>query len=282
MVDRPLAFSSNAFKKHSLREAIETIGRIGYRAVELMADLHHAHPQRFGAQDRRETRRLLSDLGLVVSNVNAFTHFVDGDTYGPSWIEDDASRVRVRVDHTLRSIELAADMGCKTVSIQPGGPRIGRRISRHEAEARFADGLSKCTERARACGVIVAIEPEPGLLIESSTEYRQFVDRYLPGCESVRMNCDIGHLYCVGDDPAEVIRSMPDHISHVHLEDIGKDRVHQHLVPGDGAIDFGRIFEALNHVQFKGWVTVELYPFEATAGRSAERAFAALKKERHT
>lgn len=278
MVDRPLAFSSNAFKKHSLREAIETIGGIGYRAVELMADLHHAHPQRFHAQQRHETKRLLSDLGLVVSNVNAFTHFVDGDTYGPSWIEDDPARVNVRVEHTIRSIELAAEMGCKTVSIQPGGPRIGRRISRDEAERRFADGLLRCATRAHSCGVILAIEPEPGLLIESSGEYRRFVDRYLSGCQNVRMNCDIGHLYCVGDDPAEVIRTMPEHISHVHLEDIGKDRVHQHLVPGDGAIDFRLIFEALDQVRFAGWVTVELYPFEATAGRSAERAFSALKK----
>jgi sugar phosphate isomerase/epimerase len=87
------------------------------------------------------------------------------------------------------------------------------------------------------------------------------------------MNCDIGHLFCVGDDPAEVIRAMPDHIVHVHLEDIGKNRVHQHLTPGKGAIDFASIFDALDEVVYEGWVTVELYPYETTAAGVARAAW---------
>ena len=107
----PLAFSSNAFKKNSLAQAIDSIACIGYRAVELMADLHHAHPLSFDAHRRFEIKKRLTDLGLVISNVNAFTHFVDGDTYNPTWIDDDASRVKVRIEHTKRSIEMAAEFG---------------------------------------------------------------------------------------------------------------------------------------------------------------------------
>ena len=39
-----LAFSSNAFKKNTLDEAIDAIADTGYAGVELMADLHHAYP----------------------------------------------------------------------------------------------------------------------------------------------------------------------------------------------------------------------------------------------
>jgi sugar phosphate isomerase/epimerase len=70
-----------------------------------------------------------------------------------------------------------------------------------------------------------------------------------------------------------VIHRHADQISHVHLEDIGKNRVHQHLVPGDGAIDFPAIFAALSDIRYNGHVTVELYPFENSPQRVAKRAF---------
>ena len=52
---RRLAFSTNAFKKNTLDEAIDAIGGIGYAGVELMADLHHAYPPTMDASRRRRT-----------------------------------------------------------------------------------------------------------------------------------------------------------------------------------------------------------------------------------
>ena len=87
------------------------------------------------------------------------------------------------------------------------------------------------------------------------------------------MNSDLGHFYCVREDPAEVLRQRRDVIRHVHLEDITAERVHQHLVPGDGAMDFPGIFQALDDIAYEGWVTVELYPYTSTAAEVAQRAF---------
>jgi sugar phosphate isomerase/epimerase len=270
---RPLAFSSNAFKRNTLDEAIDAIGAIGYRGVELMADLHHAWPPTFDAARRRDTAKQLADRGMIVSNVNAFTCFVHGDTYHPTWIESDPKQVQLRVDHTLRSLELAHEFGVKTLSIQPGGPTIGTTLTRDQAEERFAESLAKCVSAARAGGVIIGIEPEPGLLIQTAQEYLDFKTRYFPDEPLIKMNCDIGHLFCVGDDPASVIRTMPQHVAHVHLEDIGANHVHQHLTPGKGVIDFRAIFDALDAISFTGWTTVELYPYETTAAGVAEAAW---------
>lgn len=274
---RKLAFSSNAFKKNTLAEAIDAIGAIGYRGVELMADLHHAWPPTFDAPRRRDTQKRLADLGLVVSNVNAFTCFVEGDTYHPTWIARDKSRVQTRIDHTNRSLELASEFGVRTLSIQPGGPLIGTGMSRDEAEQRFAESLSQCVETAKRNNVIIGIEPEPGLLLQTAQEYLDFKTRYFANEPIVKMNCDIGHLFCVGDDPATVIRTMPDHIAHVHLEDIGANHVHQHLTPGKGVIDFASIFSALDAIGYQHWTTVELYPYETTAAGVAEAAWRHLK-----
>jgi sugar phosphate isomerase/epimerase len=178
----------------------------------------------------------------------------------------------VRVDHTRACLELASDMGCRTVSLQPGGPLIGTGLTRRAAAERFADGIQRLIGVANGLGVILAIEPEPGLLIQSADEFRWFVDTFFPGEPCVAMNCDIGHLFCVGDDPAAVIESMPRRISHVHLEDIAENHVHQHLCPGKGAIDFASVFDALTRIGYDGFVTVELYPYQATAAEVAQAA----------
>jgi sugar phosphate isomerase/epimerase len=272
-----LAFSSNAFKKNTLEEAVEAIARVGYRGVELMADVPHALPADMPAERIAKLKSRLDALGLTVSNVNAFTLFACGDTYHPTWIEDDPGKRQTRIDHTLKTISLAREFGAKTISLQPGGPLIGTTISRELAAERFAEGLRQVVPAAKAAGIILAIEPEPGLFIENSGEYIEFKNRYFRDEPTVRMNCDIGHLFCVGDDPAEVIRGLPQQIAHVHLEDIGANRVHQHLTPGKGAIDFPKIFQALADIDYKGRVTVELYPYETTAAGVAKAAWDHLR-----
>src|SRR5256885_883737 len=74
----PLAFSTNAFKKNTFEEALQSIAAIGYSAVELMADLHHAYPPLMTQQRTAEIQTLLKRLNLAVSNINAFTLFACG------------------------------------------------------------------------------------------------------------------------------------------------------------------------------------------------------------
>jgi sugar phosphate isomerase/epimerase len=274
---KTLAFSTNAFKKNTLEEAIDAIASIGYGAVELMADLHHAYPETFDDARRRDTAKRLADLGLVVSNVNAFTHFISGDTYHPTWIEQDPKLIQARIDHTKRCLELAQEFGARTVSIQPGGPLLTSGLLEESALEVFADGIDHCLDVAEATGVILAIEPEPGLLIERASEFLKFRDAYFHDEPLVQMNCDIGHLFCVGEDPAAVIRQLAAHVAHVHLEDIGANRVHQHLTPGRGVIQFSDVFAALRDVGYSGHATVELYPYETTAAGVARDAYANLR-----
>lgn len=273
-----LAFSTNAFKKNTLDEAIDAIGEIGYAGVELMADLHHAYPPLMSPERTQATQQHLAARKLPVSNINAFTLFACGDTYHPTWIESDPAKREQRIAHTLRCIDLAADFGVKTISLQPGGPLIGTTQTREAASERFAEGISHVLPRAKERNVILAIEPEPGLFIENAGEYLEFKNRFFKNEANVLMNCDVGHLFCVGDDPAAVIRRHAEHVAHVHVEDIGKNRVHQHLTPGKGVIDFASIFAALEEIDYTGWTTVELYPYETTAAGVAEAAWNHLRR----
>lgn len=264
-----LAFSTNAFKRTSLESAIDTIAEIGYHGVELMADVPHAYPPHMPTERMTALRAQLARYRMQVSNVNAFTLFALGDTYHPTWIEDDATLREQRIQHTKNCIVMTAAVGGKTISLEPGGPQD--HLSRDVALARFEAGLRECLPLAQQHGVILLVEPEPGLLIQHSHECVALLEKI--NHPNLKMNCDLGHFYCVEEDPATVVRACAPWIGHVHVEDIKENRVHQHRVPGEGAMDFVGIFEALNEIKYTGWVTVELYPYESTAEQVARQAF---------
>ncbi len=271
------AFSSNAFKKASLAQAAREIAVAGYRGMEVMADVPHAYPPQFAAGDRCAFCSMLTELNLQVSNINAFTLFARGDTYHPTWIEQDESARNLRIEHTIAAIQLAADLNSRTLSIQPGGPMIGTGLTTDQAIRRFADGLDAVLPAARQHNIIIAIEPEPGLLIQSVEEFVNFKRRFFDAEPLIAMNCDMGHLYCVGDDPVSVVQRYLPYIAHVHLEDIGQNHVHQHLPLGKGAMDIKGILSALEAQSYQGWVTVELYPYISTASEVARQAMGYLE-----
>jgi len=55
----------------------------------------------------------LASLKLTVSNVNSFTHFADGDTYHPTWIEDDLSKRNTRIAHTIACVDLPPSLALR-------------------------------------------------------------------------------------------------------------------------------------------------------------------------
>jgi protein FrlC len=210
MTDRlsKLAFSTNAYKQCDVFDAARSIAEIGYAGVEIMADQPHMNPLSFTDAEADKLAALIADLGLCVSNVNNFTGFGfdDGDTYHPTWVEPEPAGRRQRIDFTKRAIELTARIGGDRVSLQPGGPYVG--WPREELDRLFADGIAACVDHARQHGVALGIEPEPGLLIERADQFAAFKTEFFADEPIVVMNCDIGHHFCVHEDPAEVIRTF--------------------------------------------------------------------------
>lgn len=265
-----LAFSTNAFKQVSLEESLEQIAACGYAGVEIMADVPHAYPPHMDSRRRKSVARLLKDLRLTLTNLNAFTLFAQGDTWHPSWIEPDTSARDRRIEHTLNAIRLARDLGAPGISTEPGGP-LPEGMDRNRCLSLYREGLERVLPTAAECGVNLLVEPEPHLLIERPEEFEELLEELRH--PRLALNFDIGHFYCVGVDPAEAARRLAPHIRHVHLEDIAPSREHQHLVPGRGAIDFAAVLGALRDIGYDGWITVELYPYEAQAREVAEEAF---------
>ena len=268
-----LAFSSNAFRKDPIEEVVAILAGLGYDGLEIMADVPHAWPPDMTPERTASLKRALAEHRMGISNVNAFMMCAVGDFHRPSWIEEDPALRKQRLDHTIACVRLAKDLGAATISTEPGGPKDGR-----PAEAvlpLFRETITPALREADAAGIKVLVEPEPDCTIETSRQFLEF-SRTVPN-PSFGLNCDIGHFYCVGEEPADVVRAMKGRVGHVHLEDIAADRKHHHLTPGDGAIDYGRLFDAFRETGYDGWITVELYPFQDNPRDTAARAIDFLK-----
>ncbi len=252
------AFSTNAFRRYSLLDSIRIVADAGYDGVEIMADVPHAYPLHLTPADVRQIRRTLDECRIEISNLNAFMHHADGDTYHPSWIERDSSLRAKRVDYTLRCIDLAAALGARHLSTEPGGPL--QDMKREEGLRLFREGLRRVEDHAGRRRIKILIEPEPGLLIETPGEFLDLFRDLDP--EVCGLNFDIGHFFCVGKDPAAWVEDLKAVTHHFHLEDIAASREHHHLMLGHGAVDIPQVLDKIHETGFDGFITVELYTYE--------------------
>ena len=269
------AFSTNAFRKFSFSEAAEAITGAGYTGIEIMCDTPHAFPGQLPDTGIRDMKEALKRHSLDISNLNAFMMCAVQDFHHPSWIEKDEAFRQIRVQYTLDCIDLAAELGAKTISTEPGGP-LPDGMDRGTALSIFSDGLQAVLPRAKDKGIQVLIEPEPDLLIQTSDEFLSFMEGF--SHPNLGLNLDVGHFYCVGEDPAQVILKLKDHTRHYHLEDIPENREHRHILPGQGGIDMRAVLQAIEKTGHEGFVTVELYPYLDEPGKAAADALAYLKK----
>jgi sugar phosphate isomerase/epimerase len=284
-----LAFSTNAFTRHSLTTALEAIAAAGYQGVEILADKPHWYPAHFDPAQAEAIRRQLEKLDLHVSNVNAnctFGYFSDAPPepfFEPSLISPNprhrADRIRM-IQNTLRFAKAIGGDNPPPVSITSG--RALPTMPPDRAMVQLRESLAPILESAEKLKVHVGFECEPGLFIERATELRNLIDTI--GSPMLGANLDIGHSYVLGEDiPATIhllgggVPGTANRIWNCHIEDIpGTPPKHYHLIPGQGTLDWPGLREALRAVQYSGFLTVELYSYPDRPVEAATESLAFL------
>lgn len=273
------SFSTNAFVRHSVLEAIQTISDLGYEGVELLADAPHLYAVSITDEEINRIKDTLSHTGLHVANINANTAIgYYGRTFWeplfePSLANPDPAQRAWRIKYTKRCIDLAHALNSPCISVTSG--RIVPGITPIDASLLFKKSLTEIAEYAEGRNIKIGIEYEPGLLVENSRELLALLkDLRSP---LVGANLDLGHCHVIAEDIEGVISLLADKIFHVHLEDI-KARKHHHLIPGHGDMDIQGILVALKRHSYNNFVTVELYTYPHMPREAAKEALIYLKK----
>lgn len=272
------AYSTNAYTRRPLDSALRDIRARGFEGVEILADVPHAFPDR--RLDVRALRSVLSETGLAISNLNGNTASgLDPDRrdpagFWPSLLDRDEGLRARKVDYLRRLIDLARRLGAPCVCTASGPCPPGE--DPDSAWNRLRGGLDEVLEFAsREPAVRLGIEYEPGFLVGDLASLTRLLGE--AAHPLLGANLDLGHAVCVGDDPVRAIEQLAGRIWNLHAEDI-RGRVHDHLIPGRGDVDFARIGRALASTGYSGFLTLELYPYKDDPGGAGEEGLRHLRR----
>lgn len=272
-----LAFSTNAFTRHSLAEALIAIAECGYAGVEILADKPHWYPDRFDPAVADGIAGQLRDLNLAVSNINAnctFGYWRDAPPepfFEPSLISPDPRLRADRIQMILNTLDFAHAVGAANISVTSG--KALPTMPPEKAMRQLHESLHPVLERAEKLQVRVGIESEPMLFIEWAAELRELIDRV--GSRMLGANLDIGHSVVLGEDIAATVKLLDGRIWNCHVEDI-PGRKHYHLIPGTGNLDWQGLKKALVAAKYDRFLTVELYTCVDHPREAAEQSIAFL------
>ena len=267
-------FSTNAFTKKPLLDTINLISKIGYDGIELVLDHPHAYlPLKNEFIKKIKNSILVSNL--LVSNLNANTvlGWYNGknnvEKFEPSLSNPDKKLRLWRISYTKKAIELAEILDSPSISITSGIKNSG---SNKEKQAFFKKLLVELAEFAETKNILLGIEYEPGLLIETSEDVYRLSNDF----KNIGLNLDTCHAAVLDENFPELIKKFRNKIFHTHISDC-QDSIHYHLIPGYGEINFHEIYQSLKDVNYNGFLTAELYTYLDMPEKAARDTFMFLR-----
>ena len=270
-----IGYNTNGFAHHELNDAIDLLAQIGYQSVAITLDHHALNPYSPDcAQKVEQVRERLARYGLT-SVVETGARFLldPAIKHEPTLVSRDSDARERRVDFLCRSIDIAAELKSDCVSLWSGIVLDG--ASEDIVWPRLLAGLGRVLEYAGKRNVPLGFEPEPGMFIDRMARFDELCGRLK--ARQLQLTMDIGHLHCLGEVPIpDVIQRWGAQLVNVHLEDM-KTNVHEHLMFGEGEIDFPPIFAAFREIGFAGGTHVELSRHSHEAPVAARRAMDFLR-----
>lgn len=177
-------------------------------------------------------------------------------------------------------ISFLKEMGAKVVGISEQSYSIqgtdksvfkDKYIMNDNEWARLCDGVNRLGKVAKDMGISLTYHHHMGTVVQTAAEIDRLMENTDP--ELFSLLYDSGHLAYCGEDYIGVLKKYANRVKHVHLKDIRPEviekvkkknlsflegvRLGTFTVPGDGAIDFGPIFDILADSGYEGYVLVE-------------------------
>jgi sugar phosphate isomerase/epimerase len=276
-----LGYNTNGFAHHRLRDTILVLAELGYRGLGLTPDVHEfvlselddwweLQPQ--DEQAFREDRYFVTRYGLRCAIETGARFILDPRRkHQPTLLDPHPDERRKRFDFLTSAVRLASGMRADCVSFWSGAAPAGAAAS--ELMDRLVDGCQRLADRAAEQDVRLAFELEPGMFIDTMDKFAELHARV--NHPAFGLTIDVGHLVCTGEVPASKFLAQWKHVLwNVHIEDM-RAGVHDHLMFGEGEVDFDDVFAGLRAAGYANGVYVELsrHSYDAVNTARAAKAF---------
>ena len=248
------AYNTNGAANHRLGDAVALIAEAGYDGVALTLDFQHLDPLTEGWVGRTEAlaRELRARrLGSVIETGARFL-LDPRRKHEPTLLTPEPEGRARRIGFLQRAVDIGNILEAEAVSFWAGVPLPG--VDRGEAGEWLLQGVAQVVEYATQHGVTVALEPEPGMLVETLNDWAM-LRPHLPG---LTLALDLGHCLVTGErEPAAALAEFAPHLGTVAIEDMRRGD-HTHLPFGEGDMDIPACLDALEAIGFRRLVCVEL------------------------
>ena len=268
-----LAYNANGLRSLSLSAAVRLLAECGYNGIELSLNRQHLDPWAFTDDDAARLRALLAETGMVACSLATGDPLLLSERpFEPALVDADPQARERRMDVLRRAVRIGVRIGVPIVvfSTGPLAPDADPQEALRIVDQSVTELLAVLERELQAAGAepgstVLGIEPEPGFLLETNAQVAELIDRI--GSDSLWLSQDLGHTVVVEEDALESMRRHLPVTRHLQVEDIA-GRVHAHLIPGEGNIDFGAVGRILEEDRFDGWISVELYDHDHEHERS--------------
>lgn len=258
------AWNTNGCGNHRLYDAIELVARAGYDGLALTLDWHHLDP--FAHDWQAQTQRLADtlhdkQLGSVIETGARFL-LNPAVKHEPTLINPLSEGRRTRLDFLKRAMDIAAILQSEAVSFWAGVRQA--EVSSHQADQWLTAGLAELLEYAVQQQVTLAVEPEPGMQIETIHDLIRLRDQ-LPAALQAQLHLalDVGHVWVTGEiDPVAAVATYtpattPIPVGTAAIEGMQRG-IHEHLPVSQGDMDVTAIIQQFKQAQFDRLICVEL------------------------
>ncbi|MDP7638009.1 MAG: sugar phosphate isomerase/epimerase [Phycisphaerae bacterium] len=245
------AISSLGWAHYTLYQALPRMSRLGFERAEICSLGSYCFHFHHGSPTPPELKELFEDHGLTPVGLNYSVGM--SHAWDPDHIDLFAKRWERKLVHLG---EVGIPMMCML---------FGIRNQRDDAEAQLASVVrfyDRVATFAEGLGVRMLLEvPHLYNILNRPDQVLWVLDRLKNS--NIGVLIDSSHWGIIGYDIDEFFGALGDRLWHIHLRDSAgpdtADRLQDlEKTPGSGTVDFKKLAEALDNVNYSGDVTMEL------------------------
>ena len=266
-----IALFTAGFSRYPIERAFEAAAKNGYDGIEIGGFRPHAYASDLAKGGANKIRQLSVDYGLPIVS---YAPENNGSPY--SLVFEDPSMNEESLEYFKLTLDMAKEIGSEYCMLACNHPGYGR--DKEEVKKRFVENMRILSEHAEKIGQTIILEPVTpyeGTIITTSDDVRWALDQV----NSPRFKCmlDLACPLTCGEPICAYFEKMGTDVKHIHFIDAERTS-EDHLIPGDGEMDFPRIVNYLKEIEYDGYLSLELFSRYANEPDfSAERGYQAIR-----
>jgi len=268
-----LAVCNETFERWSFPEACRGAREAGFTGLEIAPFTLSSDPASLSSARRAELKAIIAGEGLALVGFHSLLTTPTGLHLSTP---DAALRAR-SWDFVRTLVDFCADLTQGGLLVFGSGKARSTTggATRAEATGRLEEGLTQLAPHAEARGVSLVLEPlaQPySDILNTLDETVRVVQKIASPAVQTMIDCRQTAALGTPVDVAALISTHHAYIKHVHVNE--RDGRH----PGTGDFPFAALLASLRTVSYGGWLSLEVFNFEAGGARIARETAEFIRK----